>query len=87
MAQATLVHILEEIKTLKPDELQEVERTVRELLKPTSREAEREVMLHVLEKSGLVKEIKRPPMIARSEHPLVPIQGKPLSETIIEERR
>ena len=60
---------------------------VRSLLEPTDREAAREAALQVLEASGLVKEIKRTPMAARPERPLIPIQGKPLSETIIEERR
>jgi hypothetical protein len=87
MTQATLTYILDAIKTLEPDELREVERTVRGLLEPDTREAEREAALQVLQESGLVKEIKRPPMVARQEHPPVPIQGKPLSETIIEERR
>lgn len=87
MAQATLDRILEDITTLQRDELQEVERTVRSLLEPNSKEAEREAALRVLQASGLVKEIKRPRMVAGQERPLIPIQGKPLSETIVEERR
>jgi len=87
LAQATLAHVLEEIKTLEPDELQQVERTVRVLLEPTSKEAQREAALRVLEESGLVKQIKRPPMADAPERPLVCIQDKPLSETIREERR
>lgn len=87
MGQATLSRILEEITTLEPDELHEVERTVRGLLEPNSKEAEREAALRVLQASGLVKEIKRPRMVAGQERPLIQIQGKPLSETIIEERR
>ena len=87
MAQATLDRVLEQIKTLKQEELQEVERTVRGLLEPASKAAQREAALRVLEESGLVKQIKRPPMVDTPERPLVPIQGKPLSKTIIEERR
>ncbi len=36
--------------------------------------------------AGIVKKIKTPP-VNFSEAPAVPIQGKPLSKTIIEERR
>lgn len=87
MPQATITHILEEIRTLEPDDLREVERTVRGLLEPSPKEAEREAALKALQEAGIVKEIKRPDMRSRREWPLVPIQGKPLSETIIEDRR
>ncbi len=86
MAQATLTQVLSEIKTLEADELREVERTVRQLLATPEKAAEREAVLRVLQDSGLVKEVKRPPMDADRERPLISIQGKPLSETIIEER-
>jgi hypothetical protein len=87
MAQDTLEHILEEIRNLTADELRQVERTVRGLLKPTSPETDREAALRVLQDSGMVREIKRPSMVPRPQRLPVPIQGKPLSETIIEERR
>lgn len=87
MAQAVLNRVLEEIKTLEPQELQLVESVVRELLQPDPKEAQREAVLRVLQKSGLVKDIKRPPLDAARQRTAVPIQGKPLSETIIEERR
>ena len=44
-----------------------------------------EAVLRVLKESGLVKEIKRAK--SQTQRPPVPIKGKPLSETIIEERR
>ena len=37
--------------------------------------------------AGVVKQIKAVPPRVHKERPLVPIQGKPLPETIIEERR
>lgn len=87
MEQRVLERVLEEIKDLQPDELQEVNRAVNMLLDLASKELEREAALRVLEDSGLVRQIKRPPMVANLHRPPVPIQGKPLSETIIEERR
>ena len=86
MAQAALESVLKEIKTLEAEELQEVARTVRQLLSSSEKDSEREDILRVLQASGLVKEIKRPSMGINHAHPLIPIQGAPLSETIIEER-
>jgi hypothetical protein len=37
--------------------------------------------------AGLVREIKQPVKRPRRRHPPIKIKGKPLSETIIEERR
>lgn len=85
MAQATLKRVLNDVRTLEPEELREVERAVHALLAPSQQEAERETVLRVLQESGLVKEIKRPKN--HPQRPPVPIKGKPLSETIIEERR
>jgi hypothetical protein len=40
-----------------------------------------------VERAGLVKQIRKPSADSRSERPLVAIQGKPLSATIVEDRR
>ena len=37
--------------------------------------------------SGLVKTIKEPRFTSTDEHKLIRVQGKPVSETIIDERR
>ena len=49
----------------------------------TAREAFHEALLA----SGLVKELKSVRSRTDRDRPLVPIQGRPLSETIVEERR
>ena len=87
MPNATLKKVLDEIKRLRREELREVERAIQELLEPRASESEREAALRVLETSGLVRVVRRPPIVAGPRRPPVPIQGKPLSETIIEERR
>lgn len=87
MGQNVLDQILEDLSTLEPDALREVERTVRELLEPSSLASEREAALRVLQHAGVVKEIKRPSMAQRPRRPPISVQGKPLSETIVEERR
>ncbi len=87
MPETRLEKVLDDIRGLRRDELSQVEHAVRELLEPGTREAEREAALRVLEVSGLVRAVKRPSGPARPQRPPVPIQGKPLSETIIKERR
>ncbi len=87
MAQSTLKKVLEEVMSLKQEELREVERAVRARLETTSKEEERERALRVIEESGLVRQVKRPPMTPSMQRPPVPITGQPISETIIEERR
>ncbi len=89
MTQTVLAHVLQDIKTLEPEELHSVERAIQEL-----REAavygyslqEYKAMQSLVE-AGLMKEIKPRPKGPFVQYTPVPIQGKPLSETIIEERR
>lgn len=87
MAQATLTRILDDLKVLQPDELRQVQHAIAQQLALSQASLEEEGFLETLLASGVVKEIKRPPRDRHIERPLVPIQGKPLSETIVEERR
>ena len=87
MAQATLERILKDLKTLEPEELLQVEQAVQAQLVPTGYSPEEERVLQELLKVGLLTEIKPKRTDRQVAYPLVPIQGKPLSETIREERR
>ncbi|MCU0566029.1 MAG: hypothetical protein MUF49_05475 [Oculatellaceae cyanobacterium Prado106] len=53
----------------------------------TKEEARRVAFNQALLASGLVKQIQQPSREQPPERRLIPIQGKPLSETMIEERR
>ncbi len=87
MAQAVLNRILEDIRALELTELGSVERAVQERLETAGYSIAEWKAMQALVESGLMKEIK-PRCTERSiEYNPVPIQGKPLSETIIEERR
>jgi tetratricopeptide (TPR) repeat protein len=56
--------------------------------KQTSEEEANRLAFHrALLASGLVRQIKQPPRSQPSERQLIQVQGKPVSETIIEERR
>ena len=87
MAQATLKQVMEEIKTLEPEELRQVQRVLESQLASTQDPGADEGFLKAMLDAGLVSEIKRPDRRHKRERHLAPIQGKPLSETIIEERR
>jgi hypothetical protein len=87
MAQATLTRILEDLSTLERDELQRVQQAVEARLASNTKEDTEEGFVQALLQAGLIAQIKRPDRSQQREHRLVPIQGKPLSETIIEDRR
>ena len=86
MAQATLNRVLEEIKTLEPEEIRQVQHALESQLDPKTEEAAEGFSQAMLD-AGLISEIKRPERRQQRDRRLVSIQGKPLSETIIEERR
>jgi hypothetical protein len=87
MAQSVLTQMLEEIVLLDLEELRRLQQAIEERLSEGGYTPEEERAHQALLAAGLVTEIK--PRFGGSgvERPLVPIQGKPLSETILEERR
>ena len=87
MAQVTLERILQEIKTLELEELLQVQQAIQAQLAPADYSPEEERVLQEMLKVGLLTEIKPRRTDRQIVYPLVPIQGQPLSETILEERR
>jgi hypothetical protein len=87
MAQVTLERILQEITTLESEELLQVQQAIQARLAAADYSPEEERVLQEMLKVGLLTEIKPRRTDRQGVYPLVPIQGKPLSETILEERR
>jgi hypothetical protein len=87
MAGTAIIQALEIIQQLDPDELRQVQQAVEARLKQQDEAAARASFHRALLSSGLVKEVKTMLPHVAGECPLVPIQGKPLSETVMEERR
>jgi len=86
MANTVLEKVLEEVKELTPDEQRQVRDTLNQLL---SNQQEIAYQLQKsLYESGLLSEIK-PPRDKHASRAFTPVEvkGKPVSETIIEERR
>ena len=75
--------IAEGIKTLSPTDRHQLLKLLKE-----QDEADKLAVFHqVLLSQGLVKEVKNPHVTATIERQLIEIKGKPVSETIIEERK
>lgn len=87
MTQTILHQVLEHIKTLDTDELLQVRRAVQERLAAQEEMHKRQGFYQALLASGLVRQVKTPLPIDISRRRLVPVQGKPVSQTIIEDRR
>jgi hypothetical protein len=85
-ATTVLDQILEQIATLGPEQLHQVQEAVQDRLASSEEERKRARFHRALLASGLVREIKPGPTGAVPEQP-VPVTGEPLSETIIRERR
>jgi hypothetical protein len=89
MAASNLDRVIEELKTLTPDEQRKLRELLDDLLvSPAPQMSEAEFEQHLLAK-GIIGEI--PPPITDStpfqNRRLMDVQGKPLSETVLEERR
>lgn len=86
MAQAILNQILAQLETLDRDELQQLNQAIQIYL--DKQEDHQQTKFHeALLTSGLVKQIKQPSQSRLPQRRLIQIQGKPVSESIIEERR
>ena len=86
MSQATLEKAIEIVKELEPAELKQIKAAVDARVNESVESEARERFHRALLEAGLVKEFKTGPYRPDSERPLVTIKGKPLSETIIEDR-
>ena len=75
--------IAEVIKTLSPTDRHHLRR----LLKAQDAADKLEVFHQALLSKGLVKEVKKPPVPNTTDRQLIEVKGKPVSQTIIEERK
>jgi hypothetical protein len=87
MAQAIFNQILAQLETLELEELQQLNQAIKKYLADKQEAAQRTKFHKALLTSGLVKQIKQPSESRQTQRRLIQIQGKPVSETIIEERR
>lgn len=87
MTQVKLNQILAQLETLESDELQHLHQVIQTHLAARKQAIQRTTFHQALLTSGLVKQLKQPFSNQATERRLIEVQGKPVSETIIEERR
>jgi hypothetical protein len=87
MRQAILNQILNQLQALEPSELQQLNQVIQKHLKDTEASVERVAFHQALVRSGLVRQIKNPTFEQKLQQPLIQVQGKPVSQTVVEERR
>lgn len=87
MQQAVLQQVLEQISVLNSRELLQVQKAVQERLERPSEAQKRRSFYRSLRASGLVKQVKKRPAVDPVQRKLVMVEGPPVSQTIIEERR
>jgi hypothetical protein len=87
MAKATLDRIMKEIKTLAPDERRQLREMLDALMVPAEEEDKRQALHQALRAAGLLTQIRQPRATDTPHRRRIEVQGKPVSETIIEERR
>ena len=89
MTTSNLDRLFEEVKTLTPDEQRRLRDVVDELLVKSAPQMTEEEFEQRLLRKGVISRI--PPRIRDASfyanRKLIEVEGKPLSETIIEERR
>lgn len=86
MTQNTLNQILNQIETLEREELQQLNQTIQQHLIDKEKSDQRTLFHQSLLNAGLVKQIHHPDNEPIAERRLIQVEGKPVSETIIEER-
>jgi hypothetical protein len=89
MADTTMEEILEAVRALKRDEQAVVRAQLDALLAEPAAGSPEERVERALFERGLLSEIKEPivDLSPYRSRRLVEVQGKPLSETIVEDRR
>ncbi|GBF80926.1 hypothetical protein [Aphanothece sacrum] len=87
MAQANLTQILRQLETLELEELRQLNQTIQQHLIDKEKADKPSAFHQSLLDTGLVKQIKRRSSEPIIEQKLIQVEGKPVSETIIEERR
>jgi hypothetical protein len=92
MSSANLEKVIEEVKALPPDDLRKVKTLIDSLLQAPGVESARSLedqLDQLLLEAGVISEI--PKRLPRPEHlkdfKPIEVKGKPISETIIEERQ
>ncbi len=78
--------LVEEIKTLAPDEWRQLREMLDAMMVPAEEEDKCKALHQALRAAGLITQVRQS-RTTDTPHRRIEVQGKPVSETIIEERR
>ncbi|HBE20786.1 MAG TPA: hypothetical protein DEG17_00975 [Cyanobacteria bacterium UBA11149] len=87
MTTAIIEQIIKQLDTLEIEEIQQLNQIIHKYLAQREEKLKKAAFHQYLINAGLVKEIKHPAYQPIAERQLIQVEGKPVSETIIEERR
>jgi hypothetical protein len=87
MTQAIVKQIIDQLEALEAEELQQLNQVIQKHLAAIEEAVQQTTFHQALLTSGLVKQLKQPSYNRQTERRLIEIQGTPVCETIIEERR
>jgi hypothetical protein len=87
MTQAIVKQIIDQLVELEPEELQQLNQVIQKHLAAKEEAVQRTRFHKALLTSGLVKQLNQPSYNQQAERQLIQVQGTPVSETIIQERR
>ena len=87
MTKITLDNILKQLDSFEIDELKQLNQTILKYVAEREEPLKKAAFLQALLDAGLVNKIKHPTARAIADRLLIQLEGKPVSETIIEERR
>jgi hypothetical protein len=87
MPQALLDQILNQLQSIEPSDFQQLSQAIQRYLEDDEVLAKRAAFHHALIGSGLVRQIKNPNFEERAHQRLIQVQGEPISQTIVGERR
>ena len=78
---------MQEIKTLAPDERRQLREMLDAMIMLAEEENKRQALHQALRAAGVITQVRQPRAADTPHRRRIEVQGKPVSETIIEERR
>jgi hypothetical protein len=87
MAQVLLNQMLGQLQSLEPQELQQLTEAIQLQLAPPIATSDQTAFRQALVASGLVRQLKNPAAKSISDRAVIQVQGKAISQSILEERR
>jgi hypothetical protein len=87
MSQVLLNQMLSQLQSLAPQELQQLTEAIQLQLAPSIATSNQTAFRQALVASGLVRQLRNPAAKSIGDRSVIQVQGKAVSQSILEERR